>query len=86
MLAIIVNGWEILGRVTLGCYHEMWGSWLRHSAAIWKVAASIPDGVTQIFYAYSPSGLTIALRSAHPLTEMSTRNISWEVKAAGAFG
>jgi hypothetical protein len=85
MLAIIVNGWEILGRVSLGSYHEMWGSWLRHCAAIWKVAASIPDGVTEIFYALTPSGRTIALRSAQ-LTEMSTRNISWEVKAAGAFG
>ena len=25
-------------------------------------------------------------RSTHPLTEMSTRNISWGVKAAGAQG
>jgi len=26
----------------------------------------------------------MALGSTQPLTEMSTRNISWEVKAAGA--
>jgi hypothetical protein len=26
----------------------------------------------------------MALRSTQPLTEMSTRNISWGVKAAGA--
>jgi len=83
MVEIIVNGWEILGRVTLGCYHEMWGSWLRNCAIIWKVTASIPDGVTEIFYAHSPSGHTITLGSAQPLTEMSTMNISWEVKAAG---
>jgi len=25
----------------------------------------------------------MALRSTQPLTEMNTRNISWEVKAAG---
>jgi hypothetical protein len=28
----------------------------------------------------------MALGSTHPLTEMSTRNISWGVKAAGALG
>ena len=27
----------------------------------------------------------MALGSTHPLTEMSTRNISWGVKAAGAY-
>jgi len=31
-----------------------------------------------------PSVLTMALGSSQPLTEMSTRNISWGVKAAGA--
>jgi hypothetical protein len=30
------------------------------------------------------SGRTVALGSTQPLTEMSTRNISWGVKAAGA--
>ena len=30
------------------------------------------------------SGRTMALGSTRPLTEMSTRNISWGVKAAGA--
>ena len=28
----------------------------------------------------------MALGLTQPLTEMSTRNISWEVKAAGAYG
>jgi hypothetical protein len=28
----------------------------------------------------------MALGSNQPLTEMSTRNISWGVKAAGAYG
>jgi len=28
----------------------------------------------------------MALGSTQPLTEMSTRNISWVVKAAGAYG
>ena len=39
-------------------------SWLRHCATSRKVAGSIPDGV-------------MALGLTQPLTEMSTRNISW---------
>jgi hypothetical protein len=46
--------------------------------------SSIPDGVIGIFHWHNPSGRTMALESTQPLTEMSTRNISWEVKAAGA--
>jgi hypothetical protein len=37
-----------------------------------------------IFHWPNPSGRTMALGSTQPLTEMSTRNISWGVKAAGA--
>jgi hypothetical protein len=33
---------------------------------------------------HNPSGRTMALVLTQPLTEMSTRNISWGVKAAGA--
>jgi hypothetical protein len=50
------------------------------------VAASIPDGVTGIFHWHNRFGRTMALGSTLPLTEMSTRNISWGVKAAGAKG
>ena len=50
-------------------------SWLRHCATSRKVAGSIPYGVT---------GRTMALGLTQPLTEMSTRNISWGVKAAGS--
>ena len=49
-----------------------------------KVAGSIPDGFIGIFLWYNSCGRTMALGSTQPLTEMSTRNISWEVKAAGA--
>jgi hypothetical protein len=38
---------------------------------------SIPDGVIGIFYRHNPSGRNMALGSNQPLTEMSTRNISW---------
>jgi hypothetical protein len=33
-----------------------------------------------------PSGCTMALDSTEPLTEMSTKNISWWVKAADGYG
>ena len=36
------------------------------------------------FFIDNPSGRTVALGLTQPLTEMSTRNISWGVKAAGA--
>ena len=58
--------------------------WSRCCATNRKVAVSIPDGVTGIFNLHNLSNRTMALGSTQPLTEMSTRNISWEVKAAGA--
>jgi hypothetical protein len=42
-----------------------------------KVASSIPDSVIEIFHLHNPSGRTIALGLTQPLTEMSTKNISW---------
>jgi hypothetical protein len=38
---------------------------------------SIPDGVIGIFHWHNPSGRTMILGSTQPVTEMSTRNISW---------
>jgi len=46
----------------------------------------LPDGVTGIFHWHNPSSCTMTLGLTQPLTEMSTRNISWEVKAASAQG
>jgi hypothetical protein len=57
---------------------------LRHCATNWEATGSIPDGVTGIFHWHNPFGRIMALGSTQPLTEMSTRNISWGVKAAGA--
>jgi hypothetical protein len=59
-----------------------WRSWLRHCIINRKVAGFVPDGVNGIFY--NPTGRTMDLGLIQPLTEMSTRNISWEVKLAGA--
>ena len=60
-----------------------WLGWLRYCAKSRKVAGSIPDGVIGIFHSHNPSGRTMVLVLTQPLTEMSTSNISWEVKTAG---
>ena len=39
-----------------------------------------------IFHWHNPSDCTMALGLTQSLTEMCTRNISWKVKAAGAYG
>jgi hypothetical protein len=54
-----------------------WRSRLRHCATSRKFADSIPVGVFGIFHWHNLSGLTMALGSAQPLTEMITRIISW---------
>jgi hypothetical protein len=60
-----------------------WRSCLRHYATSWKVAVSIPDSIIIIFHWRNPSSRSMNLRLTQPLTEMSTWNISWEVKTAG---
>jgi hypothetical protein len=59
---------------------------LRHCATNRSIAGSIPDGVTGIFHYHTRIGRTMTLGSTQPLTEMSTRNLSWGVKVAGALG
>ena len=49
--------------------------WLRCCATNRKVAGSIPDGVIGIFHWHNPSDRIMG--STQPLTEMSTRRISW---------
>jgi hypothetical protein len=61
-------------------------SWLTHCATRWMVVGSIPNGVIRIFYWHNPSGRTMAVWLTQPLTEMSTRNISWGVKVTDAYG
>jgi len=55
-----------------------------HCATSQKAAGLIPDGVIGIFHWHNPSGHTMALELTQTLTEMSTRNISWEIKVASA--
>ena len=49
-----------------------------------KVAGSIPHGGIGIFHWHNLSGRTMAQELTQPLTEKSTTNISWGLKAAGA--
>jgi hypothetical protein len=63
-----------------------WRSWLRHCATSRQVACSIPDGVSGFFHWHNPVGRIMAPGLTQPLTEMSTRNISWGANAAGAYG
>jgi hypothetical protein len=51
--------------------------WLRHCARNQKVVFSIPDGVMEFFIDINPSDRTMVLGPTQPLTEMSTRIISW---------
>ena len=71
---------------TSKCAPSRWRSRLRHCATSRKVAGSIPDGVIGIFHWHNSSGRTVALGSTQPLTEMSTRNISWCIKSARCVG
>jgi len=63
-----------------------WHIWFRHCGTNQKVKGSIPDGVIGIFHWHNPSVHTTALGLTQPLTEMSTRNISWGVKATSMKG
>jgi hypothetical protein len=63
-----------------------WRSWLRHWATNRKGMSSFPDGVIGIFHGNNPFGHTMTLGSTQPLTEMSTRGISWGVNSASALG
>jgi hypothetical protein len=58
----------------------------RGSTTSRKVAGSISDGVTGIFHWHNSSGRTMALGLTRPLTEMSTRNISWGYKGGRCVG
>jgi hypothetical protein len=49
-----------------------------------KIAGSIPNGIIGTFHSHNPSGHTKALGLTQLLSEMSTRNTSLVVNAAGA--
>jgi hypothetical protein len=59
---------------------------LNHWATIWNVADSILDGVIARFHWNNPSCRTMARGLTQPLTEISTTDVSWGVKAVGPYG
>ena len=65
-------------------YHGSANQWIYcclficlHYSTNRQVAGSIPYGVIGIFQWHNPSGRTMIQGSTQPLTEMSTRCISW---------
>ena len=78
--------WDVTLSIVVIPPGRLWRSWLGHCATSRKVAGSILDGVVGIIHWHNPSGRTEALGLTQPLTEMSTRYISWGIKAAGAYG
>jgi hypothetical protein len=63
-----------------------WRSSLRHCATNRQVAGSLPNGATGYFHWHNPFVRTTALGSTQPLTETSTRNLSWGVNTASVYG
>jgi hypothetical protein len=79
-----LNFWDREGRkskflrsISDYIYIYIRAQWLRYCATNQKVAVSIPDGVMEFFNDINPSDRTMVLGSTQPLTEMSTRSISW---------
>jgi hypothetical protein len=70
----------------MGCRGGAVGSGTALQTGRSRVRFSGFSGVSGIFHWHNPFGRTMALGSTQPLREMSTRNISWGVKAAGAYG
>jgi hypothetical protein len=54
-----------------------------HYATSRKIAGSILDEVTEFFNLPNPSSRTTVLGSTEPLTEMSTMNLPWGLRADG---
>jgi hypothetical protein len=81
---LIIRSFGIINQYSLKPWGPRSCSWLRHCATNRQVAGSIFDGVSGFSHWHNPAGRTMALVSTQPLTEMSTRNTFWGVKAAGA--
>jgi len=71
--AFIVGGGDRGSTVVKVLCYKSEGRWLDPRWCHWNFSLT-----------YNPSDRTMALGSTQPLTEMSTRSISWGVKAVGA--
>jgi hypothetical protein len=66
-----IHSYMVAQRIEALCYKPKATDW-------------IPDCVIGIFHCHNYSSNSMALGSTQPVTEMSTRNISWGVKVASA--
>jgi hypothetical protein len=67
-------------------YQSLWRSWLGTALQVGRSRVRFPIVSLEFFIVNNCCGRTMALGLTQPLTEMSTRNIPWGVKAAGAYG
>jgi hypothetical protein len=75
MSSIYVHRSEEPSSLLCNVYIIRYYSWLRHYATSRKVEDSILNEVIGFFNQLDPSSHTMALGSAQPLIEMSTRNL-----------
>ena len=57
---------------------------LRYKPRVRFTMVSLGLGFVIQYPNHNPSGCTMALELTQPLTEMSTKSISWGIKAAGS--
>jgi len=72
--------WGLVNEANINQVYTQLGA--RGSAVGWGTAlqagrSRVPDGVIGFFHWHNSSGRTMALGSTQPLTEMSTKNVSW---------
>jgi len=72
----LVQSWGLCVRFA-GCWLVTVNQWLTHYSTNWLVAGLIPTVFIGIFQWNNDSFGTIALGSTYPVTEMSTRCVSW---------
>jgi hypothetical protein len=80
----MINVTALLLRI-LTCYPNIFLKvlFVREQVVAQFVETLFSDGITGIVHWHNSSGRTLNLGSAHNLTEISTRNISWMIEAAG---
>ena len=82
---ILIHSKTGVQRMVWSLWGTLWRIWLSHCATSWKGMSSVPN-VIGICYWHSPSICTVYLGSIQPVTEMSTRNISWGTKGRWCKG
>jgi len=77
--------WNIINRLVVLKWDNL-DSWLRHWATSPNVVGLIPGGIIWILHRLIHHCSTMILGYTQSLKEISATDISWRVKAAGAYG